>query len=252
MLEAELRAALTDPHPSVRRAAARALGRIEDKGAAPALRKAMGRSVGYIAWDIAGALARLGDPSGAARLRADLRKLTSARDEFKRKYILHILGELKDPAAAAWGKLIEDRRRMVTPGLRRKALGYLAALGDNKARAELERAVESEAWPARVEAARALSATDPELSRKVLRRALAESTGRSRLSAACQLAAFGDARAAEILIEFLDSADPVVRQKSALALGALPGSPGGSALRRALGDPERRVALAAAVALLRS
>jgi HEAT repeat protein len=249
VMQKELRQALKDKYPGVRRGAALALGNMMDKESIPDLQRALAGSVGFAAWDIAGALAQLKDPKGMMRLQGDLKQLTAPQHEIKRQYILHILGRLGDGSARAWEKLISDRRRMVSQTLRRKALGYLASLGDKAATVELTKVISQNDWPAKIEAAEALMPSNDQLARKTLRQALEQASGRFRLKAARLLAYSGDAKAAKVLVESLDSPDLETRRVSALALGNLPGPSSFQRLRRGLRDPAQEVALAAAVAL---
>jgi serine/threonine protein kinase len=249
-MAAPLRKALKDQHPGVRRNAALALGEMKDQASKDALGEALKENMGFAAWDIAYALARLEDPRGVRRLRRDLAQLRGHQNVLKRNKILHILGKLGDPSAVAWRAQLRDQRTMVRPRTRRRALGYLAAVGDKAAARRLNKIMNQQDWPARVEAAEALLPTDAPAARQTLHAALQHTSGRIRLNAATLLAYSGDSKVAKILVELLQSPDAEFRQESALALGSLPHPAAHRRLRKALRDPAKKVALAAAVALL--
>jgi HEAT repeat protein len=248
LMTEKLVAALDDPDPQVRRAAARALGRMQDRQAVPALKRALEDRVGYGAIDVATALAQLGDRAGVTRLR---RELARSKNPFRRKYVLHALGELRDRAALEWRRVLAGSR-LVNQRLRFKALGYLAALRDSKALATLNEAAQQQDWRVRVLAAEALAAADREAAIQVLKEVLAGAAGEQRTQAAILLAQFGDTTATDVLLESSQASDPESRRRSVLALGFLPRKGKVKArLMQALEDPEFKVSLAAAVALLR-
>ncbi len=245
----QLEAALTDPDPGVRRAAALALGAAGASEVIPALRKALASSVGYAAVDVAQALAQLGDRTGRQRL---TRELKQARDDFRRKYALHALGRVKDPAARGWWKLLRGQR-LINPTLRITALGYLAAAGESRARKELEEAARTGDWSARIQASAALWPANQALARKVLTEATASAPPKIQAKAAAELARFGVLDAGKTLLEFLDNSrvklGPAQRSACIVALGRIPGDDAiKQALAGVLTDPDDGVALAAAVA----
>ena len=250
MLTAELKAGLRDKDPGASRAAAKALGQMGDRGAVPALKQALGRSVGYAAVDIALSLAQLGEPAGTRRLHQELKK---ARDDFRRKYVLHALGRVGDPAARGWWKLIKST--LINPTLRIKALGYLAATGDKRAVRLLEEATGEGSWQARILAAAALWPVKEAPARRTLIQALDLDESRNKVASAMELARFGVPEAGETLVKFLSKSGmklgPKLRGGCALALGNIPGEDARRALAQALNDPDQDVALAAAVAYLR-
>jgi serine/threonine protein kinase/HEAT repeat protein len=243
----ELVKELSDPDPGVRRAAALALGSMGDRSVVPNLKKALVENVGYAAVDMAAALAELGDASGAERLR---KELAGAKEEFKKKYILHALGRAKDRSALAWRKLL-DGSRIIDPTLKLRALGYLAALDDDEAKKHLKAAASTGDWPTRVLAAEALRAVDPAAAHKILIEAVDSAPDPQKVQAAALLAQFGDARSEAVLLKALVATEPEVRATSVLALGRLGKESSRGAIVKLLHDPVEEVALGAAVALLR-
>ena len=254
VLGAQLVEALKDKDPGVRRAAARALGQVGYSEAVPGLKQALEQSVGYATVDIAQSLALLADPAGSRRLRQELGK---ARDDFRRKYVLHALGRVEDSQAKGWWKMLKGKR-LISPSLRIKALGYLAATGDKKARRLLLRATEQGGWQARILAATSLGPIHKEPAVAVLLQAMDMGSRQEKAAAATQLARLGVLDADETLVKCLGKSgiklSPKLRSGCALALGNLPvpGEGARRALASAMEDPDEHVALAVAVAYLRS
>ncbi len=242
----EVIAALEDADPNVRRTAARTLGKIKDPRAIPQLRKALASSLEFLTVDIAQSLALLGDRSAVIRLKRELKR---AKNPITRKYVLHALGSLGEPAALAWREFTQQKQLALSPGMFR-ALGYLAQLGEADARAELEQSMKSGSWPLRVLAARAYLPLDQEAAAEVLRSAVSLAPGVERTEAAISLAQIGDDSSLNVLIESSKSAETILRWRSILALARLPRPQARQRLRDALGAQDREVALAAAVALL--
>jgi serine/threonine-protein kinase len=233
-------------NPRLGRQAASALYEMGDRAAVPCLRQALKNSLEFKAVDVAAALARLDDPSGTRRLE---QAFASARSDPERRYVLEALGRIRHPMAGAWRQFLKGRS-IVDPDLRRRGMGYLAALGDEIARKELEHALSDPDWATRIDAARAMAAEPKSAAREVLVQALAEAPPPLPLRAAMRLAHLQDARASQVLLESLRSEQSEQRRQSALGLGRLGLKENRAALAKALDDPSPAVALAAASALL--
>ena len=246
LLTQQLTDCLADKDRPVRRFAAEALASMGARDAVPALRKAHKESMGFHAIYYATALARLGDPVGLAYLK---RKLKAPQNAIHKKTLLRALGMLGDPSAGAWKQFL-DESKFATDESRIEGHGYLARLGDKQARDWLVKATREKDWPARIMAAEALGHVDLDSARLVLRQAVEQAPGTQRAVAAAILAYFGDATSLKTLIEFAGAQDIAVRAQSTLALGYMSGERTLATLSKALRDPEEKVALAAAVALL--
>ena len=255
-LQAELRELLeNDAQPTVRVQAAMALARMKDRGVVGRLDKLMRDAPprSKVGWGYAEALVILGEPRGAAHLRADLRALATARgaDRLKQRPILRVLGRLGDRTVLKALKKHLASAVMDTD-LRFELTGYVAAMGDVEARKRLTREAATSDWPTRVKAAAALLAADPEAGRQTLRDALKHTRDTARLAAAVQLGrVFQDAEVAGVLVEFHKSPKQTFRRESVLALGYLDTPRATKALTRALDDSAYEVALAAALGLMR-
>ena len=247
LLTKQLTSSLEDPDLPVRRSAAAALARMGNKEAIPALRKAHKESMGFMAIYFATALARLGDAHGLAYLK---KQLKTSRNAIHRKTVLRALGKLGDPSASAWKQLV-DESKVVSDEIRIEGMGYLARLGDKEALGWLEKASREKDWPARVKAAEALAPVDKARAARVLRLALDQAPGPQRALAASILAHFGDATSLKTLVEFAGAQNNEIRARCTLALGYMSGERTLETLSKALRDPDEKVALAAAVALLR-
>jgi len=236
----------TDDQPAVLRHAALLLARMKDQTSIPPIRKRLALAQGVTACDYAEALAMLGDRGGLDRLHQELHKATALR----RAPVLEALGRLGDPKARDGLRSIVDQM-VKGSGKKYQIWGYLAQLGDTRARDTLARIANTNDWPARIKAAIALLPTRQEAALATLRQALDHTDGHDRLDAASHLAYFRDAIAAKVLLEFLDSGrDTAHRKDSAIALGHLEDASTLKALIMTLDDTSQTVSLAAAVGLL--
>ena len=247
LLTNQLLGALADADLSVRRAAAQTLAQMGHKDAIPALARAHKESMGFMAIYYATALAQLGHAGGTTYLK---KQLKSPKNTFQKKAVLRALGKLGHPSARAWKEFLGGSN-VVSAELRIEGQGYLAALGDKQAIAWLKQAIREKGWPARILAAEALAAVDPDHVKPVLRQALTRAPAPQRVAAAARLAHFGDATSFKTLVEFADARNIEQRVQCTLALGYLPGVRTKTTLSRGLRDSNRRVAMAAAVAFLR-
>jgi len=123
--------ALRDPDATVRRAAARALGRGHDRSVAPALFAALADPREAVRWAAAQALDRIGAAAeDVPRLKATLRN----DDPYVRSFAAFTLGRLGASAAPAVPALIEAYRQEEKEG-RGAAVVALGALGESAAEA---------------------------------------------------------------------------------------------------------------------
>ncbi len=246
LLTRQLITCLADEDRPVRRYAAATLASMGAKEALVPLRKAHRESMGFHAIYYATALARLGDASGLAYLKKQLKK---PKNTIQKKTLLRSLGKLGDPGARAWRTLL-DESKFATDAIRIEGNGYLARQGDAAALAWLVKATQTKGWPIRIRAAEALGAVDRSRAAPVLRLGMAQAPRNDRAAAASALARFGDASSLKTLIEFAGARDVKTRAKCTLALGHMSGERTLATLSKALRDSEEEVALAAAVALL--
>jgi HEAT repeat protein len=241
-----------DEQPEVLVNTANILARVGDRAAVPRLVDLLSKAPPRTktGWAYAEALVMLGEEKGRRRLHRDLQALQHAKGAARISfpYILPFIGRLGDKEART--TLSAHVKGVMDPKRRYELMGYLAEMGDSKAKADLVRVVTTAEWPERVRAARALVKVDAARARETLRAALDKTHGGDRLIAAIELASvFKDASSAKILVEFLESRkhDRLDRERAVVALGHLHLSP--KTLINALGDES--VGLAAAVALLR-
>lgn len=148
---------LDDPEPTVRAAAAEALGRFRDSTAAPALRRAIASpNEATVSMKIIEALALVPDPTVDAEL---LRLLDDPPAGVKELQIGHAIGTRASPSPALVQGLVD---RLDEPQRRDAALRALLLLGD-QAREPLEAALERGlAPPIEVEVERLLAALTPD------------------------------------------------------------------------------------------
>jgi HEAT repeat protein len=242
--------------PEIVRAAASALAKIGGDQAIKHLQEALSESFvgkGERAKDLAEALAALGDEQGLAVLRRHLKAA-------KRRERLNVLMRLGRVRARETEKLRGELERAsyIADEVRIKALGYLAGVTNKKTREnaieQLVDILDTAQWEKRILAAVALANSPQERHREMARQrlvtAMEKSEGRVKLRAAKELAAhFGDAKAAPVLLGFLDDPEPERRKDSIIGLGQLPHPIRHPELREALRDDDDEVALAAALAL---
>ncbi|MCC6746362.1 MAG: protein kinase [Deltaproteobacteria bacterium] len=225
----ELRRAVADRHPDVRRQAALALAAVgaRDAETLRELRRVLDEPLNtFVAVDVAQALAQLGDRRGRDYLRHALKASQRPQDRAYRKALLEALGRLRDPAAVAWKGYLDG----TNPSLERRALGYLSGLGAAPAaadaRARLLRHLNQGDWESRLGAAEALAPHAPRPAQAVFEAALRQG-GAVGQRAAVALAHLGDSRGAPLLLESLSSSDAELAAASALALSHLLDAPRG-------------------------
>lgn len=198
--------------PTLRATAARALGRIQNRGSVPALTAALRDPAASVRREAAFALALVGDSTAASAVAARLTAET-------------------DPAA---------RVTMIT------ALGYLGSRREGSA---LAAAIRSTRAPERRAAAIAAGRSRDSSLVAPLGDAVKEADAETRWRAAYALGRIGDRRGGSALEPLLDDKDPVVRSMAARAAGDVGDSAAAPRLARLLADPAWRVRVNAAVAL---
>jgi serine/threonine protein kinase len=254
----QLVAALKDPRPDVRRAAARALGQSGDRGPGTltALRAALDGNQKFVAVSVATALARLGDRGGVQYLRQEQRKTSSS--PVYANFVLEALGEVgqADPRT-----LEREQRDGIGLEKRVRYLGYMALHPRGvKAKAKLMDMLESRDLHARLLAARALAPVPGTKAAAVgaLRQLLKKNHQELKLEAARILCRLGDTTGADLLLRSLGSTsvgEEGATITSALALGSVSPSQRSPEVGEVLGAMfvqahSADAKLAAAVALL--
>ncbi len=253
--------ALSDDNPAVRRAAAQAaeaVGRAGDEALGGALREAAGHSVGAVAVEIAAARLALGDAQPAEELQAMARRASDPALRLRATLALSRAG--RAPAALLRAALVaSDKQGAVRPALRRAALARLLLLEDPAVVKEIDAAAGGGDADLLLEAAEVLALAGEGRGRDLLLGHAGSArddaaSERTRADPAVALARVDDPRAVPLLLPLLKEGDPRTRARAASALGYL-ASRGkwradAAVLGPPLSDPQERVALAAAVALL--
>jgi HEAT repeat protein len=281
--EASLRAAcawlvrLTEPDGAdddLRAEAVRALGRIGDPDALPALfvrlddpvervRQAAVEAVaacGQLPGVAEGLLERLADPE-SPEVRSAIEALSRIHDrravEPLKRLLLAPRAEVRQAAVFALAVFDEDQVGSLPlmllgsedPVLRRSAAAVLGELGDPCALEPLRLTLrDADPW-VRYEAARAIAGLGDRRGAPALREALGDPVGAVRLAAAGGLGALRDHGALPGLLPLAVDADEDVRAAAIEALGRLDGEAVLPALLAALGDPSWKVRAAGAEAL---
>jgi HEAT repeat protein/lysophospholipase L1-like esterase len=225
-----LSAALLSPDESVRREAARALGRLGDAAdpARPALHRALGDPRASVRWAAAGALFELGGRASELPL---LTRALASDDPFVRGYGAFTLGEL-GPAARDAVPALAEALRHPDGYTRGGAVAALAKLGPLAAEAvpALLEGLRSPDADRRFKAARALGRIGPDARAAVpdLVRGLGDPNEHVRVHAARALARIRPpaAEAASALEAAARDTVPAVREEALSALRVLSAAPG--------------------------
>lgn len=235
--------------------AALAVGEPGDAALAAALKQLAAQAIGASAVEIAVARARLGDE--AARPLLVAATTSPAVDATTRLRATLALAEVKQAPAALLRVALTtaSKGESLRPALRRAALTALVRLQDLPTVTHLTEAHCAPTAPDRLEAAAVLAATGKPEAIAPLQRAAQAAEGNERVELCALLAELGDSQCLPLLPAMLASPQPELRQRTTLMLALIGRSPAAveavaPLLLPLLQDPEPRVALAAAVALL--
>lgn len=256
-------------------AAARALGRIQNRGSVPALTEALRDRIPSVRREAAFALGLVGDSAAAPALAA---RLGPETDPGARVSIVTALGylgarqtgpalarALRSPRAAErWAAaLAAARARDSTlvptlsaaakdsrPDMRWRVAYALGRIADRRGALALRTLARDQVEIVRYHAARALGDVGDSASAPRLVALLHDPSWRVRVNAAHALGALGAARDARSLRPLLGDPHAHVRWEAAISLGALRDSGAVPLLAEALGDSATGVVQAAAIALL--
>ena len=158
-----------------------------------------------------------------------------AADAYGRAAIVHQVGDLRDPEAAAWlGSLVDSAEPVVC----QKVAEALGKSGDRSAVPILIRLLRSEAACAWWQASEALAAIGDRAAVPPLVATLAKGQANARSAAAHALGLLRDSTALEGLLAALAAEDASVRRAAAKALGQLGDASAVPALAHALEDPD--------------
>ena len=268
-------AALGGASPQVRAAAARALGRIQNRGSVPALTGALRDRIPSVRREAAFALGLVGDSTAAPALAA---RLGPETDPAARVALVTAIGfvgarqggpalarSLRSPRPAErWAAaLAAGRARDSTlvpalsaaakdprPDMRWRVAYALGRIADRRASVTLRALARDPVEIVRYHAARSLGDVGDSTSAPRLVALLQDPSWRVRVNAAHALGVLGAARDARSLRPHLLDPNPHVRWESALSLGALRDSGAVALLTAALGDSATGVVQGAALALL--
>jgi len=204
--------ALEDENLGVRLSSVRALGRIGDRQAVPALIKAL--EVGYVRESAIDALGEIGDP----RAVGPLIKLLSERSSSIRESAKKALGKIGQPAIQVF---IDNASSNEDPRAREYAAGILGEIGGSAAVQPLVKALSDEDSRVRISAARTLGQIGDPNAAKALSDALEDESRDVRKSAAEALGKIGDPQAVQPLIKAASDGNDNVRISAAIALGQI-------------------------------
>jgi HEAT repeat protein/cyclophilin family peptidyl-prolyl cis-trans isomerase len=261
--------------PAARAAAARALGRIQNRGSVPALVAALGDRSAPVRHEAAFALALIGDSSAAPPVVA---RLSAEADTATRVALIEALGymgaksgspaiarELQSrrssdrwaAALAAWrlrdSTLVEPLTRASKdskPEMRWRVAYALGRIGDPHAGPALQTLLVDKDPLVRSTAARAAGDAHDSTAVPALQKCLTDKTWRARANAAHSLGVLKATAAAPDLRGLLRDPNPHVRWEAAIALGTLRDDGAVEALTTALRDSSTGVAQGAAISLL--
>ncbi len=252
--------ALGDEHSGVAQAAllaALAVGQQGDAQLAGALQQLAAQAIGATAVEIAVARAQLGDD--AARPLLVAAAASPAVDATTRLRATLALAEAKQAPAALLRVALATagKSESLRPALRRAALTTLVRLQDGPTLAHLTQAQSAPTAAERLEGAAVLAAADQPAALATLRRAAQAAEGNERVELCALLAEVGDSECLPLLPAMLRSTQPELRQRTTVML-ALIGRGRSPAAQQVIAplllpllqDPDPRVALTAAVALL--
>jgi len=267
---------LQDEHASVRSAAARALGHIQDRGSVGPLTRALSDRALDVRREAAFALGLVGDSTALPAL-SD--RLAHETDPGLRETIVTAVGmaggrpgatvierALHAPraserwaAALAAGRLKDSTlvdplaaaaAKDPNPELRWRVAYALGRIGDRRGAASLRKLSEDKSEMVRAMAARALGDVHDSTAAARLVALLGDSAWRVRVNAAHALGVIQARRDARSLRPLLKDSNAQVRWEAALSLGAIQDSASIGDLTAALQDPTSGVVQGAAIALL--
>jgi HEAT repeat protein len=264
-----------DSAPEIRGAAARSLGRIQNRGSVPALSRALADPSPSVRRQAAFALGLVGDSTAGPAL---LRRLEVETDAGTRASLVAVLGDAggrpaapaliralraKDPgerrAAALAAKRLRDSTvvdalaaasRDASPDVRWRVAYALGRIGDRLGASALRRLTDDRSEIVRYHAARALGEVGDSTASPRLVALFQHPSWRVRTHAAEALGALRARRDARSLIPLLRDAHPHVRWQAAISLGLIQDAGSVAALTAALRDSSTGVVQAAASSLL--
>jgi HEAT repeat protein/cyclophilin family peptidyl-prolyl cis-trans isomerase len=268
-------AALRASSPLARAAAARALGRIQNRGSVPALTVALRDRIPSVRREAAFALGLVGDSTAAAALEARLGPETDPAARVSLVTAIGYLGArrsgpalaraIRSPRAAErWAAALAAARardstlvppltaaaKDARPDMRWRVAYALGRIGDRRGAVPLRALAGDPVEIVRYHAARALGDVGDSASAPRLVALLHDPSWRVRVNAAHALGAIAAARESRSLRPLLGDPNAHVRWEAALSLGALRDSGAVPLLTTALGDSATGVVQAAAIALL--
>src|SRR5688572_16576453 len=268
-------ALLRGSSPSLRGSAARALGRIQNRGSVPALTAALTDRSAAVRFEAAFALALVGDSTAAAAIAA---RIPVEPDSAARTALITALGYLgarrESPALEKalasrragdrWAAALAAGRArdssLVAPlaaaardsraETRWRAAYALGRIGDRRAGPALRALLGDKDASVRAAAARAVGDVGDSAAAPQLVKLLLDKAWRVRVNAAHALGVLKTQGAASPLRALLRDPSPHVRWEGAIALGAVRDSGAIAPLTAALGDTATGVVQGAAIALL--
>ena len=269
------RALLAGPAPALRASAARALGRIQNRGSGSALAAALHDRSAAVRREAAFALALVGDSAAAPAVAS---RLETETDPAARVTMITALGYLgargaapalaaalhaqrateRQAAALAAGRARDSSlvaplalaSKGEDPETRWRAAYALGRIGDRRAGPALEPLLGDPNPLVRSMAARAAGDVADSAAATRLIALLADPAWRVRVNAAHALGALKAQAGAPGLRAALQDSNPHVRWESALSLGALRDTAAAASLQAALADSATGVVQGAAIALL--
>jgi len=260
---------------AIRGAAARALGRIQNRGSVPALSAALRDPSPAVRREAAFALALVGDSTAASAVAARLRTETDPAARVTMITTLGYLGARREAPAlvAALGSTRAEERRAAALAAGRsrdsslvEALGVatqdkdaetrwraayaLGRIAHRRAGPALEPLLEDADPMVRAMAARAAGDVGDSTAVPLLTRLLADPSWRTRVNAAHALGVLKAPAGGPVLRASIHDSSPHVRWESALALGLIRDAASVAPLTEALEDTSTGVVQGAAIALL--
>ncbi len=229
-----LMARLRDDDADVRRAAAHALGRLEEPMAIPALVAALDDADRNVRSAALGALSNFerGVPA------APVRKMLAAEDPDTRQEAIQMLGEMKDrESLPAIARLVTDPDADV----RQSAIQALSEIRDPSSASAVAAALGDADADVRQEAIQAMIELGGTIPEAQLTRLLGDPSADVRQEAACYVAERHVTAAVPAVIRLLDDTSSDVREQAAEALTELKTPESHAALKRALNHADAKV-----------
>ena len=237
--------ALADPAPAVRREAAFALGLVADTTAGPALMRRL--DVETDPSTRAALVAALGDAGGRPAAPSLIRAL-NGKDLAVRRAAALAAARLRDSTVV---DALASASRDASPDVRWRVAYALGRIGDRTGASALRRLTDDKSDIVRYHAARALGEVGDSTASTRLVALLQDSSWRVRTHAAQALGALRARRDARSLYAVLKDGHAHVRWQAAIALGQIQDPGAASALTAALRDSSTGVVQAAAISLLK-